>query len=64
MTKRELIRYLKEEIPKLPTNYDKVHDAVTLDDGIWDCTQVGKRWGYEHILRLLTTGKEQRNDSN
>lgn len=53
MTKRELIRFLKEEIPKLPTNYDKVYDAVTIDEGIGDCLAVGMRAAYEFILKLL-----------
>lgn len=57
MTKRELIKYLKEEIKNLPTNYDKLYDAVTIDDGVRDCLAVGKRWGYEHLLRLLTNQK-------
>lgn len=64
MTKRELIKFLKEEIPKLPTNYDKVYDAVTIDEGITECCQVGRRWGYEYILWLLTNGKEKMNDKD
>lgn len=57
MTKRELIRFLKEEIPKLPTNYDKVYDAVTIDEGVFDCLEAGRRWGYEKVLKLLTDKK-------
>lgn len=53
MSKRELIRFLKEEIPKLPTNYDRVYDAVTLDEGISDCIDVGRRQAYELILNKL-----------
>ena len=53
MSKRELIRFLKEEIPKLPTNYDRVYDAVTLDEGISDCIDFGRRQAYELILNKL-----------
>lgn len=65
MTKRELIAYLKREIPKLTTDYSKVYDAVTIEEGISDCFEVGKRRGYEFILWLLTNkneglGKEQK----
>ena len=62
MTKRELIKYLKEEIKKLPTDYYKLYDAETIEEGIDDCLGVGKRKGYEHILMLLTIGKEQNNE--
>lgn len=47
--KSKLIRFLKEEISKLPTNYD----AVTLDEGISNCIDVGRRRAYELILNML-----------
>lgn len=51
--KSKLIRFLKEEISKLPTNYEKVYDAVTLDEGISNCIDVGRRRAYELILNML-----------
>ena len=53
MNKRELIRFLKKEIPKLPTNYDKVYDAETLDEGISDCIDYGRKQAYKLILNML-----------
>ncbi len=53
----ELIRFLKEEISKLPTNYDKVYDAATIDEGISDCIDVGRRQAYELILNMLESEK-------
>lgn len=55
--KAELIRFLKEEISKLPTNYDRVYDAVTIDEGISDCIGVGRRQAYEVILKMLESEK-------
>ena len=51
--REELIRFLKEEISKLPTNYDKVYDAVTLDEGISDCIDYGRKQAYKLILNKL-----------
>lgn len=59
MNKRELIRFLKKEIRKLPTNYDKVYNAVTLDEGISDCIDFGRRRAYKFILELLESEDEQ-----
>jgi len=59
MNKRELIIFLKKEIPKLPTSYDKVYDAVTLDEGISDCIDVGRRKAYELILNKLESEEEE-----
>ena len=53
MNKRKLIKFLKEEISKLPTNYNKVYDIATLDEGISECIDVGRRQAYKLILSIL-----------
>lgn len=54
MTKNELEKWLFNKIINLPTDFSKVYDAVTLEEGIMDCFDAGRRKAYIDIYEKLT----------
>ena len=58
MTKKMLILWLKRRISELPEEFPAIYDNETIDIGIQQCLQTGRRYGYEAVLKLLT-GEEE-----
>ena len=56
--KEEIIKKLKDVRNEYPTTYsDKVYDAVTIDEGIVEVTEVGIRKGLEMAILIIEASK-------
>ena len=53
MKVEKIVKWLEQEIEKLPTNYDEVFDNATIDSGIRKCIEYGERKGFERLYEVI-----------